>query len=851
MGISGLLPFLKKSSEPCHVRNLAHSTVAIDVYCWLHKGAFGCAQKLVQGQPTNGYILYVMKYLDLLLHHHIKPILVFDGRNLPSKSSTEKKRRENRTKYKKMAKEHLREGRLREATECFQRCVDITPEMARETIQACRERNIDCIVAPYEADAQLAFLNISGLAQYVITEDSDLTLFGCDKILFKLDIMGNGVLYQKSKLNLALGGKADCYNFDKFRYMGIMSGCDYLASLPKIGLGKAFKFWSLVSNPNIEQVLPKIPSYLNSSIEVSKEYIDGFIQANRTFLYQLVFDPKTRKLRPLNDYPEHEDLESLDLSYAGTMIDQETALQMAVGNLDINRMQKVCDYDPDSSRRGVDNPTFGKRANHDSIWNPNYDPKQTILPDDSNTAIASQDYLERDKVVKTAFGDFNISGENNRSKLNSSKNSSKTSSKRKIDDDPAEVDLFLQEESDADEAIISTQYVCSAKKRAKQESSQGAKEMKQEGKSPRKIYVSRYFSPKSKENRETLPQPDAELNLTNSKIFSRKPQVAATPATTSWFNDLDVESTAKGKFIYRTYNLEKDETKETDTAAINDAKNPMNRSRKMNKMSSFSPLKLLDSLEANTVPLKNTPGSLKAFKSPLLSSAGTASPSSSQDEGDAKNIAKDKCESEVKKLRRNPFAKKGAAENKKSCSDDDNEESGVSTEENDGEKSTIERKSEIEKVTEGNLTLSQLSAAYSIDSDSFRFTPKLVDSQDALWSSQTFSQNSTVSSDKEGAGDEDEGNSHFVTSDKKLAMGSSCGKTTFSSSQKTFSTTSETSSRYFGFSSQQDKKTPSSQKPFLSSSQPTKRGPKGMSGLVKRAPAGKGQKSILEMWGKR
>ena len=48
----------------------------------------------------------------------------------------------------------------------------ITPAMAREVIQACQERNIDCIVAPYEADAQLAFLNLSGIAQFVITEGS-------------------------------------------------------------------------------------------------------------------------------------------------------------------------------------------------------------------------------------------------------------------------------------------------------------------------------------------------------------------------------------------------------------------------------------------------------------------------------------------------------------------------------------------------------------------------------------------------------------------------------------------------------------------------------------------------------
>ena len=53
----------------------------------------------------------------------------------------------------------------------------------------------DCIIAPYEADAQLAFLVKSGIVDMIITEDSDLTLFGCDKVLFKLEHQsGNGVL---------------------------------------------------------------------------------------------------------------------------------------------------------------------------------------------------------------------------------------------------------------------------------------------------------------------------------------------------------------------------------------------------------------------------------------------------------------------------------------------------------------------------------------------------------------------------------------------------------------------------------------------------------------------------------
>ena len=43
-------------------------------------------------------------------------------------------------------------------------------------------------MAPYEADAQLAYLNKIGVAQIIITEDSDLLLFGCEKVNMLLTI---------------------------------------------------------------------------------------------------------------------------------------------------------------------------------------------------------------------------------------------------------------------------------------------------------------------------------------------------------------------------------------------------------------------------------------------------------------------------------------------------------------------------------------------------------------------------------------------------------------------------------------------------------------------------------------
>lgn len=53
MGITGLLPFLERSSRQTNINEFAGESVAIDTYCWLHKGIFSCAEKLSLGEPTD------------------------------------------------------------------------------------------------------------------------------------------------------------------------------------------------------------------------------------------------------------------------------------------------------------------------------------------------------------------------------------------------------------------------------------------------------------------------------------------------------------------------------------------------------------------------------------------------------------------------------------------------------------------------------------------------------------------------------------------------------------------------------------------------------------------------------
>ncbi|NXL29573.1 EXO1 Exonuclease, partial [Glaucidium brasilianum] len=372
MGIQGLLQFIKEAAEPTHVKKYKGQTVAVDAYCWLHKGAYACAEKLARGEPTDVYVVFCMKLVDMLLSFGIKPILVFDGCTLPSKKEVEKARREKRQASLLKGKQLLQEGRLSEARECFGRSINVSHVMAHEVIKAARARGVDCIVAPYEADAQLAYLNKIGMVQAIITEDSDLLAFGCKKVFLKIDKFGNGLEIDQARLGNCkqLG---NVFTEEKFRYMCILSGCDYLSSIHGIGLAKACKLLKLANNPDIIKVIKKMGQYLKMNITVSEEYIQGFTRANNTFLYQLVFDPVNRKLVPLNAY--EDDIDPETLIYAGRHFGDGTAFQIAIGNIDIDTMEQIDNYNPDTAQP-MQQRSCGwndRPANHvNSIWSRDY-----------------------------------------------------------------------------------------------------------------------------------------------------------------------------------------------------------------------------------------------------------------------------------------------------------------------------------------------------------------------------------------------------------------------------------------------------------------------------------------------
>jgi 5'-3' exonuclease len=111
--------------------------------------------------------------------------------------------------------------------------------MVSSVEQALQDNNVEYLVAPYEADAQLAYLATNGLVDAIISEDSDLLAYGCPRVLFKMDKDGNAKQIQINDLGNCFSPKFTNFTHEQFRYVCILSGCDYLASPKNMGIKTA------------------------------------------------------------------------------------------------------------------------------------------------------------------------------------------------------------------------------------------------------------------------------------------------------------------------------------------------------------------------------------------------------------------------------------------------------------------------------------------------------------------------------------------------------------------------------------------------------------------------------------
>ena len=128
--------------------------------------------------------------LRLLKNKQIKPICVFDGFHLKAKGSAEKDRIESKLKNRIMAEDADEKGDIDIARKYYARSLVLRQRMIDLFMDILKEIEVEFVVAPYEADAQMAYMVKEGIADFAISEDSDLIAYGCPKMLMKLDFLG-------------------------------------------------------------------------------------------------------------------------------------------------------------------------------------------------------------------------------------------------------------------------------------------------------------------------------------------------------------------------------------------------------------------------------------------------------------------------------------------------------------------------------------------------------------------------------------------------------------------------------------------------------------------------------------
>lgn len=144
MGIAGLLPLLKPVTKNSHISSYNQKTIAIDGYAWLHKAIYSCScsMELALGGESDQWMRYCLNMIDILDSNGIIVYMVFDGANLPAKSSTENSRAKKRSDALAAGLLHHssenKEDRIKART-LFSQAVDVTPRMAGQLIEVIRK----------------------------------------------------------------------------------------------------------------------------------------------------------------------------------------------------------------------------------------------------------------------------------------------------------------------------------------------------------------------------------------------------------------------------------------------------------------------------------------------------------------------------------------------------------------------------------------------------------------------------------------------------------------------------------------------------------------------------------------
>ena len=226
MGIKNLNRLLREScpeSIRCiNMSELSGKRIAVDISIYLYK--YEAENALLEN-------MYVM--LSIFRYYNIIPIFIFDGKPPPEKKSLLLKRKEDREEAKleynklkqqlEITEDNNKQEILNSMEQLKKQFVQINKDKIEKVKSLIRAHGALYYDAPGEADEVCALLVIKKKVWACLSEDMDLFVYGCTRVLRYFSLIGHTVVLYYTK------GILDELNMtqQEFKEICILSGTDY------------------------------------------------------------------------------------------------------------------------------------------------------------------------------------------------------------------------------------------------------------------------------------------------------------------------------------------------------------------------------------------------------------------------------------------------------------------------------------------------------------------------------------------------------------------------------------------------------------------------------------------------
>ncbi|BES98735.1 Maternal protein exuperantia [Nesidiocoris tenuis] len=235
MGVKDLWTVLSPICEKKSLWELEGSSIAIDLSAWI------CDSQSISSPQINMYLRNLFFRTCYLLLLGVKPVFVLEGDAPELKADAIRKRLKARNPKNKPVKE----------TDVKRACARTRLKgLQKQCVELLSYLGIQCVKATGEAEALCAHLNAEGVVAGVVTQDSDVFLYGAKEVYrnFQLSPHYACDAYRSTVIEEKLG-----LSRTKLIGFSILAGSDYNDGINNVGRTTILKYLNSIQDNQVFQ----------------------------------------------------------------------------------------------------------------------------------------------------------------------------------------------------------------------------------------------------------------------------------------------------------------------------------------------------------------------------------------------------------------------------------------------------------------------------------------------------------------------------------------------------------------------------------------------------------------------